>query len=63
MCEAVRTVPGVASAECDPRTSTLTVVHDAKVVSARELEEQVERLGFDVHEGIEHAAYRVTGLD
>lgn len=63
VCEAVRSAEGVTSAECDARTSTLTVVHDARLVSPRELGERIEKLGFDVHEGIEHAVYRVTGLD
>ncbi len=63
VCEAVRSVPGVTSAECDPRSSTLTVVHDARVVSERELEQRIERLGLEAPTGIEHVAYRVTGLD
>lgn len=63
VCEAVRDIPGVTSAECDARTSMLTVVHDASRVSRRQLERQVERLGFEGPRGIEHASYRVTGLD
>lgn len=41
----------------------LTVAHDARLVSRRELEDRVEQLGFEAREGIEHVAYRVTGLD
>lgn len=63
VCEAVRHIPGVTSAECDARTSILTVVHDASRVSRRALEREVERLGFEEPHGIEHASYRVTGLD
>lgn len=63
VCEAVRNLQGVTSAECDPRTSTLTVVHDSATVSRGELEAQIVRLGFEAPRGLEHAAYRVTGLD
>ena len=63
VCEAVRGLPGVTSADCDARTSTLTVVHDASTVSRGELEVQIARLGFEAPRGIEHVAYRVTGLD
>ena len=63
VCEAVRNLPGVTSAECDPRTSMLTVVHDSATVSRGELEAQIVRMGFEAPRGLEHAAYRVTGLD
>ena len=63
VCEAVRHVPGVSSAECDSRTSMLSVVHDDRVVSRGELEHRVEQLGFEARQGIEHVVYRVTGLD
>jgi len=63
VCEAVRSLPGVSSAECDVRTSMLTVTHDSAVVSRLELQHEVERLGFEAPQGVEHEAYRVTGLD
>jgi copper chaperone CopZ len=63
VCEAVRLLPGVTSAECDPHTSTLTVVHDSSAVSRAKLDAEIARLGFEAPKGIEHAAYRVTGLD
>ncbi len=63
VCDAVRQVPGVETAECDARTSTLTVLHDERVVSERELAQRIEALGLEARQGIEHVAYTVTGLD
>lgn len=61
--EAVAGLPGVESVEVDPRTSTLTVLHDASVLSEEAVEAEARRLGLDLGETVAHAAYRLTGLD
>jgi hypothetical protein len=53
----------VESAEVDKRTATLIVSHDVGLLPDDALEGEVVKLGFQVSSGIEHAGWRVTGLD
>lgn len=63
LCTAVSELPGVLSAECDKRASAMTVIYDSATVSSEELEQCVRDLGLEISTGVEHASYRVTGLD
>ena len=54
---------GVESVVVDARESRLTVTFDEDILSAALLEEAAERAGVALATGIEHQAYRVTGLD
>jgi copper chaperone CopZ len=60
---AIEALPGVEFAEADKRTATFTVSHDTGVLPDDALEGEVVKLGFQVSSGIEHAGWRVTGLD
>lgn len=63
LCSGVVDLPGVLSADCSPRTSEMTVTFDTSAIAVEELERRVLDLGLDVTGAVEHATYRVTGLD
>ena len=63
VCDSVRAIAGVSSVECDSRTSKLVITHDPARVSVAELDAEVARIGLEAASGIEHEAYRVSGLD
>jgi copper chaperone CopZ len=60
---AVESLPGVEFAEVDKRTATLTVSHDLALLPDDRIDDEVKRLGFQVSSVVEHAGWRVTGLD
>jgi len=63
LCKAVSDIAGVSDAECDSRTSAITVIYDPILLAPEELEKRVRELGLEIAGRAEHAAYRVTGLD
>lgn len=63
LCTQASRLPGVLESSCDEETSALAVAYDSRLVSAADLAAAVERLAVEVTGGVEHAAYRVTGLD
>jgi copper chaperone CopZ len=63
LCVAVKEIPGVTDAECDSRTSPMTIGYDPVLVSPEDLEERVHGLGLEIAGRVQHATYRVTGLD
>lgn len=63
VCAAVRVVPGVLTVECDAATVALSVCWDPELVTLEEIEGALSAASASAAGGIEHAAYRLTGLD
>jgi copper chaperone CopZ len=63
LCAEVKEIPGVTDVECDSRTSAMTIAYDPVLVSPEDLEERVHGLGLEIVGRVEHATYRITGLD
>lgn len=63
VCDGVRALDGVRSADCDPSEGTLHITYDPTRVRDRDLDDAVARLALEAVGAVEHAAYRLTGLD
>lgn len=63
LCSAVSREPGVLESVCDEAGGTLDVVYDPSQTSEQALADRVRLLGLEVIGAVEHATYRVTGLD
>ncbi|TLM69550.1 MAG: heavy-metal-associated domain-containing protein [Actinobacteria bacterium] len=63
VCAAVRAVPGVQSVACDASAASVEVCWDADLVTADEIDAALARAAHEAAGGIEHAAYRLSGLD
>jgi hypothetical protein len=63
LCTGVSHLPGVLESGCDIEAALLRVEHDPALLASAELTASLERLAAEVTVGVEHAAYRVTGLD
>jgi len=63
LCEAARGIEGVSGTNCSKESGRLTVFYDPRLIEETVLEREVVRLGLEVVGAVEHAAYRLTGLD
>ena len=63
LCTEASRLPGVLESSCDEETAGLEVTYDPRVVSSADLGRAMERLAVEVTGGVEHATYRITGLD
>jgi hypothetical protein len=63
ICERAGRLPGVVRAGCGESDGMLALEYDPDIVSTVEIDAQLARLVAEVGEGVEHATYRVTGLD
>lgn len=61
VCRAASRLPGVREATCDD--VAIHVVYDPALVSERDLVVGVDRTVAEATVGVEHAAFRVAGLD
>lgn len=63
LCAAISREPGVVESGCDKELGTLEVAYDPGAISESALTERVRLLGLEILGAVEHATYRVTGLD
>jgi len=63
VCAEVTALEGVIDVQCDLQMGALTITHDARRLSSADLEERVRRIALEATGSVEHAAYRLTGLD
>lgn len=63
LCAAISREPGVVESACDKELGTLEVAYDPSKLDEEALAERVRVLGLEILGAVEHATYRVTGLD
>ena len=63
LCAAISREPGVLESGCDKALGTLEVAFDPSKLDETALAGRVRLLGLEILGAVEHATYRVTGLD
>ena len=63
VCEALASVQGVGRVTCDAASGSVNVDFDDEQISETEVAEELSRFGFELSSRVQHAAWRVIGLD